>query len=149
MTNLATVKAVLEGDATLLTTATGGVWDFIELGRMGLNRSNSQASGAFDSVGQIKPCVVVKARTDLPFGEIADDPAQVVGMREMVECWFYADNSFAAINTLKDRVFTLLHGKQLAGTFVCRHAGDFGQAHDLELDAFTLRSDYALIYKRN
>lgn len=146
MTHLATVKAVLEADATLLLTATGGVWSWDETGRMGLNRTNTP--GAFTN-GIIKPCVLVKASTDLPVDGIADDPAQVVGMRERIECWFYADNSFTAIDSMKDRVFVLLHGKQLAGTFVCRHAGDFGQFRDIDLDAFTLRSDYAVIYKRN
>lgn len=148
MTTLATLKTVLEADATLLATATGGVWSFDETGRLGLNRSNAAAAAAFTS-GIIKPCVFLRAVTDTPFGDIADDAAQVVSMREVVSVMFYQDGGFTTIETMMARVFTLLHGKQFTGTFVCRHALDSGQLYDTDLDASVRRSDYAVIYKRN
>lgn len=137
---LAAAKVILEADSTLLATATGGVWDATELGRMGLNRTNAPA--AFTS-GVIKPCIVLKLRSSVPIDGIADDEAKVVAQREMLEAWFYQDSGFAAINTMRDRVFADLQGEQLGG-FVCRWAFDSAQLHDIELDANVMRVDYAV-----
>ena len=146
MTTLSAAKALLEADATLLALATGGVWDWNETGRMGINRTNTAA--AFTSTGIIKPCILLKLRSSVPFGDIADDSAQVISLREMLEIWLYADNTFTAIESMRARVFTLLHGKQLTGTFVCRWAQDVYAQRDVEMDAFVERSDYAIILKR-
>lgn len=140
---LAAAKAIFEGDATMLATATGGVWDWTELGRRGLNRTD-HAGTAFDANGLIKPLVVLKLRTAVPIEGISDDAAQVVAQRSMLEAWYYEDAGYSNINIMRARGFVLLHGKQLGG-FVCRWAFDGPQLRDMDLDACMQRVDYASV----
>jgi hypothetical protein len=142
MTTLTAAKALLEADATLLAIATGGVWDWDETGRMGINRTNTAA--AFTS-GIIKPCLLLKLRTSVPFGGIADDASRIVSARDMIEVWAYADNAFTAITSMLDRVYTLLQGQRLSGG-KCRFAGSFQPPRDQEMDAFVQRDDYAVVF---
>lgn len=142
-TTLASAKTLLEADATLLALATGGIWDWDETGRMGINRSNSATSAAFTS-GIIKPCLLLKLRTSVPFGGIADDASRVVSTREMLEVWAYQDNGYSTIKSMLSRVFVLLQGQQLGG-FVCRWALDVQPGRDVDLDASVERADYAVI----
>ncbi len=146
MSTLTTAKALLEADATLLATATGGIWDYDETGRLGLNRTT--APGAFDSTGVIKPCVLLRLRSSVPDLALADDSGQVLGVRDHLEAWFYEDAGYSKIDTMRDRVYTLLHAVQLEGTFQCLWAGDVRGQRDVELDANVERSDYTVIRKR-
>ncbi len=147
MSALSAAKAILEADATLLATATGGVWSFDETGRLGLSRTLTPA--AFDSTGRIKPCVLLKVRSRGPFGGIADGGSQFVATREVLEVWLYEDTGYANIDIMRDRVFTLLHNVQLSGSFACLWEWDVRGARDTDLDASVERSDYAVIGKRS
>jgi hypothetical protein len=148
MSALSAAKAILEADVTLLAAATGGIFDFDETGRLGLSRTTTPT--AFDATGIIKPCVLLKLRSSTPDFQLADDPTQYVSVREMLEAWFFSDNSYAAIETMRNRTYILLHGKQLAGTFVVRWAGDVRiPIRDMDLDSFVERSDYLAIVKRS
>lgn len=140
-------KALLEADATLLALATGGIWDWDETGRKGINRSNTLTTAAFVN-GMIQPCLLLKLRTDLPFGEIGDDAEQVTGARAMLEVWGYQDSGYASIRGMLDRVYSLWQGKRLGG-YVCRWAGDFQLPRDIEMDACVERAEYAVIYLRS
>jgi hypothetical protein len=145
---LAAAKAILEADATLLATATGGVWDYDETGRLGLSRELTQA--AFDANGIIKPCVLIKSRSITPDYILADDANQYVSTREVIECWLYEDTGYANITTMGQRIFVLLHARQLDGTFAVRWAGDLPQPlRDTDLDASLGRSDYTVIGRRS
>lgn len=148
MTTVTSAKTILEADATLLALATGGIYDYDETGRMGINRTNTATSAAFVN-GIIQPCILLKLRTSVPWGEINDDATQTVSMREVFEVQFYADNAYTVIESMRARVFALLHAKQLSGTFICRFAGNFYSPRDIEMDSFVLRSDYAVVLKRN
>lgn len=143
---LANAKTILEADATLLALATGGIYDWDETGRMGINRSNAATAAAFSS-GIIQPCLLLKLRSSVPFGEIADDSAQIQAARSFIEVWYYQDNGFAAIDTMRERTWVLLHGKQLGG-FACHWVFDSPQLHDIELDANVQRSDYSAWFLR-
>lgn len=138
---LANAKAILEADSTLVALATGGVWDWDETGRMGINRNNTAA--AFTN-GIIKPCLLLKLRTSVPFGGIADDVTQIVSARDMLEIWAYQDNGYSTIKSMLDRVYTLLQGKQLGGA-ACRWAMNIQPTRDMDLDANVERSDFAVI----
>jgi hypothetical protein len=144
-TALAAAKTILEADATLLALATGGVYDYDETGRMGINRTNTTA--AFSS-GIIQPCILLKLRTSVPFGDIADDAAQKVGARDMLEVWAYQDNGYSTIKSMLDRVYTLLQGKRVGGVS-CRWAMDLQPLRDVEMDANVGRADYAIVYIRS
>lgn len=143
---LSSAKTILEADATLLALATGGVWDWNETGRMGINRSNSATSAAF-TAGIIKPCLMLKLRSSVAFGDIADDVERVTGARDMLEVWAYQDSGYSTIQSMLARVYTLLQGKQLGG-FVCRWAQDIQPLRDIEMDANVERADYAVVWLR-
>lgn len=142
-TTLASAKTLLEADGTLTALATGGIYDWDETGRMGINRSNSATSAAFTS-GIIKPCLLLKLRTSVPFGGIADDPGQIVTARDMLEVWAYQDNAYSTIKSMLARVYVLLQGKQVGG-FVCRWAMSVEPPRDIEMDANLQRDDYSVI----
>ena len=86
MTILANIKTVLEADTTLLALATGGIWDFDETKRLGLNRTTQPT--AFDSNGIIKPCVLLKTRSEIPDGFLMDDDGQVASAVSTIEMWY-------------------------------------------------------------
>jgi hypothetical protein len=148
MSILSSAKALLEADSTLTTAATGGVWDFDETGRLGINRTANAA--AFDATLIIKPCVLLKLRSSTPDYILADDSSQYVSLREMLEVWFYQANGFSSIETMRNRVYALLHTKQFGGAFQCLWAGDVRfPVRDTDLDAFVERSDYTVRAKRS
>lgn len=141
MSHAATIKAVLEADAgNLLLTATGGVWDFDETGRLGLSRTGTPA--AFDDNERIKPSIVVKSRGEQPDGQIADDPAQTLSTQTVVELYFYQDSGYDDIETMVARCFALLHGKQASGIVKIYWRNHIAQQRDEDLDANVERSDY-------
>lgn len=147
MATLDNAKTILEADSTLLATATGGIWSFDETGRMGINRTANAA--AFTSAGIIKPCVLLKLRSSIPDYVLADDANQYVSLSDHIEAWFYSDNSYTAIETMKLRVFALLHTKQL-GAFQCLWDGDVRPGiRDTDLDAFVEISSYKVRAKRS
>lgn len=129
---LANAKTILEADATLLALATGGVWDWDETGRMGINRNNTPS--AFTN-GIIKPCVLLKLPSSVRYGEIADDSRHLTGMRDMLEVWAYQDSGYSTIKSMLDRAFTLLQGQPLGGA-ACRLAQRVQPSlRDVEMDA--------------
>jgi hypothetical protein len=145
---LSSAKTLLEADATLLAAATGGVYDYDETGRLGINRTTTP--GAFSSAGIIKPCVLLKLRSSTPDYDLADDANQYVSLREMLEVWLYQDAAFAAIETMRNRVYVLLHAKQFGGAFMCYWQGDIRPGiRDTEIDAYVERSDYLVRAKRS
>jgi len=146
LTALSAAKAILEADATLLTTATGGVWDYDETGRLGINR---MLTSAFDSNEIIKPCILLKSRSAEPDQSLVDEGARYQSTTEMLEVWFYEDDGYSNIETMRDRVWTLLHAVQLSGTFMCLWAGDVRQARDTDLDASVERSLYQVTTKKS
>ena len=147
-TTLANAKAILEADTgNLLLLATGGIWDWDETGRMGINRSNTLTTAAFTS-GIIKPCIMLKLRSSVPFGDIADDPAQIVSARDMLEVWAYQHAGYSTIKSMLARVYTLLQGKQLGG-FVCRWAMSVEPLRDTDMDASVQRDDYSVIWLKS
>lgn len=148
---LSSAKAILEADTVptvgLVALATGGIWDWDETGRMGINRSNTATAAAF-SGGIIRPCLLLKLRSSVPFGEIADDVTQVTAARDMLEVWAYQDSGYSTIRSMLDRVYALLQGKTLGG-FVCRWAGDLQPLRDTDMDANVERSDYSVVWLRS
>lgn len=142
---LANAKTILEADATLLALATGGIWDWDETGRMGINRSNAATSAAFTN-GIIKPCLLLKLRSSVPFGGIADDASRIASARDMLEVWAYQDSGYATIKSMLARVYTDLQGQQLGG-FSCRRDSRLQPPRDIEMDANVERDVYAVIVK--
>lgn len=147
-TTLASAKTILEADGTLTTLATGGIWDWDETGRMGINRSNTLTSAAFTS-GIIKPCLLLKLASSVPFGDIADDSAHITGARDMLEVWAYQHAGYATIKSMLARVYTLIQGQRLGG-YVCRWAQKVQpQIRDVEMDASVEYDRYAVVWLKS
>lgn len=147
MSALSAIKAILEADATLLAAATGGIWDLNETGRMGISRTGQPT--AFTN-GIIKPCLLVKSRTYRPDGSLADDAIQYVSTQEFIEVWTYQDSGFVTIETMLGRVFVLLHGQQIEGTFRVVWQGDTRPGvRDDDLDANVVIANYMAVAKRS
>ena len=147
MSILSAAKAVLEADATLLATATGGIYDINESGALGINRQTT--TGAFDSNGLLKPCVLLRARALVPDFQLRDASGQYSSARQTLEVWLYQDNGYTSIDTMKARIYALLHEKQLTGTFLVSWAGGSGENFDWELRACVEREDYLANTWRN
>jgi hypothetical protein len=145
---LANAKAILEADTgNLVLLATGGIWDWDETGRLGINRSNAATATAFVN-GIIQPCLMLKLRSSVPYGGIADDSERIVTARDMLEIWALQDSGFATIKSMLGRSYTLLQGEPLGG-FVCRWALTVQLPRDIEADANQERADYAVVYTRS
>jgi len=144
---LSSIKTRLEADATLLATATGGIYDLTETGRLGINRTNTPA--AFDSNGVIKPCVLLRLRSSTPDYVLQDDTSQYQSVREMIEVYFYEDSGYTAIETMRTRCYALLQATQVTGAFAIRWAGDIRSSIDFDLNASVERSDYQVTTKRS
>lgn len=147
MSALSSIKARLEADATLLATATGGIYDLTETGRLGVNRTNTPA--AFDSAGVIKPCLLLRLRSATPDGVLQDDSGQYQSVREAIEVYFYEDSGYTTIETMRSRCYALLHATQVTGAFAIRWAGDIRSSIDFDLNASVERSDYTVITRRS
>lgn len=147
---LANAKTILEADATLVALATGGIWDWDETGRMGINRSNTLTTAAFTS-GIIKPCLLLKIPSSVPFGGIADDPAQLVSARDMLEVWGYQHMGYATIKSMLARAYTLLQGKgQELDGFSCRWAQKVQPSiRDIDMDASVEYDRYAVVWLKS
>ena len=147
MSALSSIKARLEADATLLATATGGIYDLAETGRLGINRTNTPS--AFDSAGVIKPCVLLRLRSATPDFVLQDDTSQYQSVRELIEVYYYEDSGYTAIETMRSRVYALLQATQVTGAFAIRWAGDIRSSIDFDLNASVERSDYSVVTKRS
>ena len=147
MSALSSIKARLEADATLLATATGGIYDLTETGRLGINRTNTPS--AFDAAGVIKPCVLLRLRSATPDFVLQDDTSQYQSVRELIEVYYYEDSGYSAIETMRSRVYALLQATQVTGAFAIRWAGDIRSSIDFDLNASVERSDYTVITRRS
>ena len=142
-----TLKAVLEADATLLALATGGVWSWDEAGEKGLNRTRTPA--AFDSAGIIRPCIMTNARNANPGYSIQDDTGQVVDVRQVIEFYLFDNATYATIESMKSRLYVLLHAKQFTGMARCEWAGDLRLGRSEDIGALVERVDYLTIRIRS
>lgn len=148
MTIETTITTLLAADATLLALATGGIHSFNGLGRQGINRTT--LPGAFDSLGCIKPCVLVRLRTSNPMpGGLQDDQDQYTTERSLVETWLYQDSGYTTIDALHDRIYALLHAKPIAGLFRCEWGGTVRNQYDFEINASVERADWVCTGKRS
>jgi len=145
MSVLASIKTLLEADATLLASATGGIFDWEETGRLGISRTSTPA--AYDVNGLLLPCLLLRLRAAVPDWVLADDANQYVAVRETLEVWLYQDSGYATIEAMRDRCYALLHTKQVTNAFAIRWQGDWRSQHDMVINASLERSDY-LVYTR-
>lgn len=145
------IVTILLADATLVATLTGGILSKQAIGKMGIDRLNSATPNAYVLANQkysLRPILVVRERSFVPTGRRVDIEGQEIGGRAVIECWFYAEDSYTALLTARERVFTLLNMKSKAGigaiTFDNRIDGL--RAEELN-NAALLRDDYSIKMK--
>lgn len=118
-------------DATLVATLTGGVWKKETTGVEGITRET--AAAAFDTNGYLKPCALVRERELVPDNAVRDPMAQVTSASQAVEIWLYADAGagYGAIQSAKNRLYTLFEGHQFSDSFEVMWTNALGNLRDL------------------
>jgi len=149
MSYAAAIKTLLAADATLTATLTGGIYDFLETKKLGINIVTTPS--AFNASSVLKPCALIKARSEIPFGGIADPNAQYITISQVVEIWLYSDGDlgYTALATARDRIYALLQNNRVAGAFETRLANIIEGVNAPELDyAALIRADYQVFGRR-
>ena len=92
----AAVKAVLEGDVTLMAILTGGVHTKAEISRQG-------TPTAFDANEEIEPCALLKVESVTPVGPYRHSA------RMFLTLYWYERSGYDNIEAARARGYTLLH----------------------------------------
>ena len=92
----ADIKTKLAADTTLMATMTGGVHDAVEISRQ-------LTASAFDTNGEIKPCILVKT------GQENAVHNKISAVQTTLSIYFYQRSGFASIDTALARVLVLLN----------------------------------------
>lgn len=151
MTVVDDIAALLKADTgsgKVATLLTGGIYTFEETGKLGINRDSTP--NAFSATtGQLKPCLVVKGRSQVPDNGIWDDATQDLSYRQIVELWFYdaGDAGYSTIRAARDRAFELLHGKTVGSSKLIPRLNSHPvlEGRDTDLGhAAMCRSDYEI-----
>lgn len=119
MTLREAVLATLQNDPPLMLLLTGGVHTGTEI-----TRQNTPS--AFDANSEIKPCALLKFSTDVP-----TTPPYTNASRTFLQVFFYQHSNYDVIEQARERVYALLHRKQI-GTNVweVQHTDDVLEADD-------------------
>lgn len=118
MTYASAIVTRLNADATLMSYLTGGVHDFSDVGRKGINRL--QVPGAYsETSGLLKPVAVVIEADETPDGQAVNASDGFMSTVTPIYIFIYdsGDAGYATIKTVYDRIYSLLHTKQLPGAF--------------------------------
>ena len=118
----------MEADAPLMAILTGGVYVSGELGPLGINRTD--APGAFDANGYLKPCALVRQRALTPDLQVVDQIEQVSSATQVIEIYVYQDSGYTSIDTALDRLYTLFFGYQFSDSFPLEWIGTLDRERD-------------------
>lgn len=141
------IETFLDADATLTALLTGGIYAWDGLPRNGFTRQDVPT--AFTN-SILKPVCIVKARDSVPFAGIGDNGTQTHTMRTPIELYLQVDGDagYTTLDSAKDRIYTLLHKKPIAGVGNCRWANE-RKYRDFTLNnAASYRLEYDLISYR-
>lgn len=112
---------LLNDDATLMATLTGGLHTKAEISRQA-------TPTAFDSNDEIQPCGLLKFETQTPWG-VHDHSSRLY-----FSVMLYERSGYDNIETARGRVYTLLHRQKVSpasgGCWEIRHAGDTPDTED-------------------
>ncbi len=138
----AAIYALLNGDATLMATLTGGLHQAVEVGE--IDRQTTPA--AFDANGEIKPCALLK------FSDQAHIPPYTHGARLIVSLYFYEAKGAQNIDAALARAYVLLHEQKVTpavgACWEIRHADDVLDARDDALNCSLAISRYQATIRR-
>lgn len=111
-----TIVTTLNADVTLEAILTGGIHNFPDAGRNGLNRI--QIPGAFDpKVGLVKPLCIVAEFDETPDGQIVDTQTAIVSTVVQIVTRIYdnGDSGYTNIINAYQRIYKLLAFQPISG----------------------------------
>lgn len=142
------IHTLLSADAILLGILTGGIYHKRDMTTEGIDRDGTP--DAFDTIGLLKPCLVVKGRGNIPTNQLVDLAVQYTTTSQVVELWFYTDRD-AGWDTLvsaTEQVYALLQGKKVTGAAEMSLTNEIeGRAPELD-NAVFIRHDYQVVGRR-
>ena len=133
------IKTLLENDATLMATLTGGLHTKAEISRQ-------DTPTAFDANDEILPCALLHFGTQTPVGPYPH------GSQLYFALMFYERSGYDNIETARARAYTLLHRQKVTpATGACwgiRHADDVLDQEDTALGCSLAISRYVATIRR-
>lgn len=141
----AAIKALFTADSGaggMNTLLTGGIRTKRELTRDGISRKTTPS--AYDGATRLLlPNAVISQRGLVPTYELADQHQQLVSTRQVLELWFYDDDSYAVIEQARDRAYALLHEQNISGVGRCTALPGLDDLRAEELNnAAMLKAEY-------
>jgi len=139
------VYSKLTADATLTTPLTGGLYLWTTLDGDGLTPQS--AANAYENGRKIKPCLVVKGRSLVPFSAIKISQRGYQPARQAVEIWLYQDRAagFGTIRTAAARVKTLLNLKRVTNSWKMLLAGELEDKEPAMQNTNFIRLEFTVV----
>jgi hypothetical protein len=137
------IKDYLETADPILTTAvlTGGIYDWNETGRMGINGSNVATASAFNGP-TLRPCALIKFRGWNAGGGIVDEANQVYSAFGTLEVYVYDEQDIDVIETAVGRIASALSESKPASGITCQWRGQSGEMQAEELNGAAMMIMY-------
>ena len=133
------IKTLLENDATLMATLTGGLHTKKEISRQ-------DTPAAFDGNGEIRPCGLLK------FGTIAPHGPYDHSARLYFSVLLYERSGYDDVETARERIYTLLHRQcvspETGSCWTIEHADDVLDQEDSALGCSLEITRYAATIMR-
>lgn len=135
------IKDYVEAQDAALTVdlLTGGLWDWQETGRMGLNPSNNP--DAFNGA-LLKPCALFKCRQWYPDGDIVDEANQVHSEVCTLEVYVYSEEDIDTIESAIARIAAVLDQANPTGSIRAMYMGQTGEQQAEELNGAAVEIVY-------
>ena len=137
------IKDYLETTDPTLTTdvLTGGIYDWNETGRLGINGSNAATADAFDGA-ILQPCALVKFRGWNIGGGIVDEASQTYSAFGTCEIYLYNESDIDVIEAAANRIITALSEKKVATGVTCQWRGQSGEMQAEEINGAAMQILY-------
>lgn len=133
------VVAMLKANSTLVGLLTGGIYNYPEGGRKGINRTSLPA--AYENAigatqGLLKPLAIVYVGDEVPDNQIVSPNTGVKSVYLPTLVWIYDDGSkgYGVISAAHDIVYTLLADQRIEGGFqaLYRNTLPFKREQDMQ-----------------
>lgn len=136
------VKDIVVGHTPIMNLLTGGAYTFEELGMLGLSPNNPACVSAFEKVNgltRIRPCVIIKVRSETADFERHDVNRQITSYTGYIEFWLYQYSLYTVINAASDELDKLFTSRTYAGVGLVRPTINFPNLVSTEFDNVSLR----------
>ena len=147
------IVTLARNESMLTTILTGGIYGYRELGKRGIDPTNSVTASAYSLSNEfniLQPCCVVKVRSQVVDSTRFDVKSQTTGLRGVVEFWLYDENNYTAIENARAVIYALFQSKTNANIGITSLVNRLDGLRDESLnDAALLRDDYSFTKTNN